>query len=193
MAKDIVQGAAWALLIALVFMGIYIFARFRNWTFSVGTITALSIDAFAVVALYSLLYKIMPFSMEIDQTFVAAILTVIGYSINDKVVVFDRVREYRTLFPKRNLFELINDALNATLARTINTSVSTILVIVMILFFGGEAVRSFVFAMLIGIVVGTFTSLFIAAPIAYNMMTRKGLNQAEAEVVVSRRPEKKKK
>lgn len=192
-AKDIVQGAAWALLIALIFMGIYIFARFRNWTFSVGTIAALSIDAFAVVALYSLLYKIMPFSMEIDQTFVAAILTVIGYSINDKVVVFDRVREYRTLFPKRNLFELINDALNATLARTINTSVSTILVILMILFFGGEAVRSFVFAMLIGIVVGTFTSLFIAAPIAYNMMTRKGLNQAEAEVVVSRRPEKKKK
>lgn len=190
-AKDIVQGAAWALLIALIFMGVYIFVRFRNWTYSVGTITALSIDAFAVIALYSLLYKIMPFSMEIDQTFVAAILTVIGYSINDKVVVFDRVREYRNLYPKRNLFELINDALNATLARTINTSVSTIIVILMILFFGGEAIRSFVFAMLIGITVGTFTSLFIAAPIAYNLMSKKV--EVEAEVVVSKRPEKKKK
>lgn len=182
-AKDIVQGAFWALVIALIFMGIYILARFRNWTFSVGTITALSIDAFAVIALYSLLYKIMPFSMEIDQTFVAAILTVIGYSINDKVVVFDRIREYRTLYPKRNLFELINDALNATLARTINTSVSTILVILMILFFGGEAIRSFMFAMLIGIVVGTFTSLFIAAPIAYNLMTK---NDKDEEVKVVR-------
>ena len=190
-AKDIVQGAFWALLIALAFMGIYILARFRNWTFSVGTITAISIDAFSVIALYSLLYKIMPFSMEIDQTFVAAILTVIGYSVNDKVVVFDRIREYRTLYPKRNLFELINDALNATLARTINTSVSTILVILMILFFGGEAIRSFVFAMLIGIVVGTFTSLFIAAPVAYNLMSKK--DEAEVETVVSRRPAMKKK
>lgn len=183
-AKDIVQGAFWALFIALLFMGVYIFARFRNWTFSLGTIAAISIDAFAVIALYSLLYKIMPFSMEIDQTFVAAILTVIGYSINDKVVVFDRIREFRDLYPKRNLFELINNALNATLARTINTSVSTILVILMILFFGGEAIRSFVFAMLIGIVVGTFTSLFIAAPIAYNMMTKKG---KEEPVVVKKK------
>ncbi|MFA6862757.1 MAG: protein translocase subunit SecDF [Dysgonamonadaceae bacterium] len=184
-AKDIVQGAFWALLIALIFMGIYIFVRFRNWTFSVGTLTALSIDAFSVIALYSLLYKIMPFSMEIDQTFVAAILTVIGYSVNDKVVVFDRVREYRNLYPKRNLFDLINDSLNATLARTINTSVSTILVILMIFFFGGDAVRSFVFAMLIGIVVGTATSLFIAAPIAYNIMTRK--DSTESEVVITKK------
>ena len=181
-AKDIVQGAAWALLIALFFMGIYIFVRFRNWTYSVGTITALSIDAFSVIALYSMLYKIMPFSMEIDQTFVAAILTVIGYSVNDKVVIFDRVREYRNLFPKRNLFDLINDSLNATLARTINTGVSTILVILMIFFFGGEAIRSFVFAMFIGIVVGTFTSLFIAAPIAYIIMSRK--DKVEEAVIV---------
>ena len=192
-AKDIVQGAFWALFIALIFMGIYIFVRFRNWTYSVGTLTALSIDAFSVIALYSLLYKIMPFSMEIDQTFVAAILTVIGYSINDKVVVFDRVREYRQLYPKRNLFAVINDSLNATLARTISTSVSTILVILMIFFFGGDAIRSFVFAMLIGIVVGTATSLFIAAPIAYNIMNRKGIDQEEAKVVVSNRPEKKRK
>ena len=181
-AKDIVQGAAWALLIALFFMGIYIFVRFRNWTYSVGTITALSIDAFSVIALYSMLYKIMPFSMEIDQTFVAAILTVIGYSVNDKVVIIDRVREYRNLFPKRNLFDLINDSLNATLARTINTGVSTILVILMIFFFGGEAIRSFVFAMFIGIVVGTFTSLFIAAPIAYIIMSRK--DKVEEAVIV---------
>lgn len=192
-AKDIVQGAFWALFIALIFMGVYIFVRFRNWTYSIGTLSALSIDAFSVIALYSLLYKIMPFSMEIDQTFVAAILTVIGYSVNDKVVVFDRVREYRHLYPKRNLFAVINDSLNATLARTINTSVSTILVILMIFFFGGDAVRSFVFAMLIGIVVGTFTSLFIAAPVAYNIMARKGIDKEEEKVVVSNRPEKKRK
>ncbi|MDD3789636.1 MAG: protein translocase subunit SecDF, partial [Petrimonas sp.] len=113
---------------------------------------------------------VMPFSMEIDQTFVAAILTVVGYSINDKVVVFDRVREYMHLYPKRGLRALFNDSMNATLARTINTGLSTILVIICILFLGGDAVRSFVFAMLIGIVVGTITSLFVAAPVAYKLM-----------------------
>jgi SecD/SecF fusion protein len=110
--------------------------------------------------------------MEIDQTFVAAILTIVGYSINDKVVVFDRVREFKQLFPKRNLLDLFNDSLNATLARTINTGLSTILVIICILFFGGDAVRSFVFAMLIGVVVGTITSLFVGAPVAYMIIKR---------------------
>ncbi len=169
-AEDMLKDAFLALTIALICMGLYILLRFRNWAFSLGTVTALAVDTFAVIGLYSLLWKVMPFSMEIDQTFVAAILTIVGYSINDKVVVFDRVREYMQLYPKRGLVELFNDSMNATLARTINTSVSTILVIVCILFFGGDAVRSFVFAMLIGVVVGTITSLFVASPVAYTVM-----------------------
>ena len=171
-AEDTIRNSAVALILALICMGLYILARFRNLAFSAGTVAALAIDTFAVIGLYSLLWKVMPFSMELDQTFVAAILTVIGYSINDKVVVFDRVREFKQLFPKRNLLDLFNDSLNATLARTINTGLSTILVIICILFFGGDAVRSFVFAMLIGVVVGTITSLFVGAPVAYMIIKR---------------------
>lgn len=178
-AEDTLKNAVFALVLALVFMGIYILVRFRNWAFSAGTVAALTIDAFAVIGLYSLLWKIMPFSMEIDQTFIAAILTVIGYSINDKVVVFDRVRENFTLYPKRDLRQLFNDSMNAVLARTINTGLSTILVILTILFFGGDAVRSFVFAMLIGVVVGTITSLFLATPVAFSIMTKQ---KAKAEL-----------
>ncbi|MGI6048342.1 MAG: protein translocase subunit SecDF [Petrimonas sp.] len=171
-AEDMLKNASLALAIALLCMGIYILARFRNWAFSVGTVAALAIDAFAVIGFYSLLWKIMPFTMEIDQTFVAAILTVVGYSINDKVVVFDRFREVRQLYPKRELRATFNDSMNAVLARTINTGLSTILVIFCILFLGGDAVRSFVFAMLIGVVVGTVTSLFVASPVAYILMKR---------------------
>ncbi|MEA4904184.1 MAG: protein translocase subunit SecDF, partial [Petrimonas sp.] len=171
-AEDTMKNAFLALTIALICMGIYIFARFRNWAFSVGTVAALSIDTYAVIGLYSLLWKVMPFSMEIDQTFVAAILTIVGYSINDKVVVFDRFREVHQLYPKRELRSLFNDSMNAVLARTINTGLSTILVIICILFLGGDAVRSFVFAMLIGVVVGTVTSLFIASPVAYAIMRK---------------------
>lgn len=180
-AEDLLADSAIALLIALICMGVYILARFRNWAFSAGTTVALAIDAFSVIGLYSLLWKIMPFSMEIDQTFVAAILTVVGYSINDKVVIFDRVREYMQLYPKRGLKELFNDSLNATLTRTINTGLSTMLVILCIIFLGGEAVRSFVFAMFIGIVAGTITSLFVAAPVAYNIM----LGQAKKKELVA--------
>jgi len=169
-AEDTMKNAFLALTIALICMGIYIFARFRNWAFSVGTVAALAIDTFAVIGFYSLLWKVMPFSMEIDQTFVAAILTIVGYSINDKVVVFDRFREVHQLYPKRELRALFNDSMNAVLARTINSGLSTILVILCILFLGGDAVRSFVFAMLIGVVVGTVTSLFIASPVAYSIM-----------------------
>ncbi len=171
-AEDTMRNAFLALAIALFFMGVYIFVRFRNWAFSVGTVAALAVDTFAVIGLYSLLWKVMPFSMEIDQIFVAAILTIVGYSINDKVVVFDRFREYHDLYPKRELRTLFNDSMNAVLARTINTGLSTILVIFCILFFGGDAVRSFVFAMLIGVVVGTVTSLFVASPVAYSIMKR---------------------
>jgi SecD/SecF fusion protein len=172
-AEDMLNNAFLSLLIALICMGLYIMFRFNNWGFSMGTVAALAIDAFSVIGLYSLLWRVMPFSMEMDQTFVAAILTIVGYSINDKVVVFDRVREYMHLYPKRGLRELFNDSMNATLARTINTGLSTVLVIIVILFLGGDAVRSFVFAMFIGVVVGTVTSLFVAAPVAYKIMTNK--------------------
>lgn len=131
-AEDMIRNAFLALTIALICMGLYILFRFRNWSFSLGTVAALGVDAFAVIGLYSLLWKVMPFSMEIDQTFVAAILTIVGYSINDKVVVFDRVREYMQLYPKRGLRPLFNDSMNATLARTINTGLSTILVLSLI-------------------------------------------------------------
>lgn len=171
-AEDSIRSSFIALILALICMGLYILVRFRNWAFSAGTIVSLAIDTFAVVGLYSLLWRILPFSMELDQTFVAAILTVVGYSINDKVVVFDRVREYKQLYPKRGLLDLFNDSLNATLARTINTGLSTILVIICILFFGGDAVRSFMFAMLIGVVAGTITSLFVGAPVAYMILDR---------------------
>ncbi|NLD23434.1 MAG: protein translocase subunit SecDF [Bacteroidales bacterium] len=171
-AEDSIKSSFIALILALIFMGLYILVRFRNWAFSAGTVVSLAIDAFAVVGLYSLLWRVMPFSMELDQTFVAAILTVVGYSINDKVVVFDRVREYKQLYPKRGLLDLFNDSLNATLARTINTGLSTILVIICILFFGGDAVRSFMFAMLIGVVAGTITSLFVGAPVAYMILNK---------------------
>jgi len=181
-AEDMMRNAFLALGIALICMGLYILFRFNNWAFSVGTIAALAIDAFSVIGIYSLFWKVMPFSMEIDQTFVAAILTIVGYSINDKVVVFDRIREYRHLYPKRDLLTVFNDSMNATLARTINTGLSTILVIFCILFFGGDAVRSFVFAMLIGIVTGTVTSLFVAAPVAFRIMSKQQHEVKEATV-----------
>jgi len=176
-AEDMMKEASLAVLIALICMGLYIVLRFRNYTYSVGTVTALAIDAFSVIGLYSILWKVMPFSLEIDQTFVAAILTVIGYSINDKVVIFDRIRENIGLHPKMDKKELFNLSLNQTLVRTISTGISVILVILCILFFGGEGVRSFVFSMLIGIVVGTLTSMFIAAPLAFNMITKKELKE----------------
>ncbi len=180
-AEDMVKGAFLALGLALIFMGLYILVRFRNWAFSLGTVAALAIDAFIVLGLYSILWRVMPFSMEIDQTFVAAILTIIGYSINDKVVVFDRVREYLNLYPKRDSKLLFDNALNSTLTRTINTSLSTLLVIICILIFGGDVVRSFVFAMFIGVVVGTITSFFVASPVAYAIMTRQQKKKLEAK------------
>ncbi len=181
-AEDMIRGAFLALFFALVGMGIYILFRFSGWGFTLGTVAALAVDAFAVIGLYSLLWKIMPFSMEMDQTFAAAILTVVGYSINDKVVVFDRVREYMRLYPKREIKQLFNDSMNATLARTINTGLSTIVVIICILFFGSDAVRSFVFALMIGVIVGTVTSLFVASPVAYGIMIRKQKKEEEKKL-----------
>ncbi len=171
-ADDIKIASVWAVLAALLGMFIYIFIRFKNWRFGFGAIVALAHDVLIVLGLFSLLYKILPFSLEINQAFIAAILTVVGYSVNDTVIVFDRIREFVTLHPKREIGETYNSALNSTLSRTINTSFTTILVLIAIFIFGGEVIRGFVFAILIGIVVGTYSSLFVATPVVYDTMKR---------------------
>ena len=158
---------------ALLAIGLYILLRFRNIAYSIGSIVALSCDTIMIIGAYSLFWGILPFSLEIDQTFIGAILTAIGYSINDKVVIFDRVREFFGLYPKRDKRVLFNDSLNTTLARTINTSLSTLIVLLCIFILGGDSIRSFAFAMILGVVIGTLSSLFIASPIAYNMMKNK--------------------
>ena len=171
-AKDITYGAIISVLIALVAIFLYILLRFRNLAFSVGAIVALALDALVVLGLYSALWGILPMSLEIDQVFIGAILTVIGYSINDKVVVFDRIRENIGLYGKRDRQQLFNDSLNQTLARTINTSVTTLIVLLAIFILGGDSIRSFSFAMILGVIFGTLSSLFIAAPTAYLTMGR---------------------
>ena len=157
----------------------YILLRFRDIAFSVGTLVSLAFTTYVIIGLYSLFYGIIPFSMEVDQTFIAAILTVIGYAVNDTVVVFDRIREELQLYPKRNRAEVINYALNSTLSRTMNTSVSTAVVLLVIFILGADTIRSFVFAMLFGVIVGTFATLFVATPIAYEIqkarLAKKGL------------------
>ena len=169
-AKDITYGAIISVIIALIAIFIYILIRFRNVAFSVGSTVALFFDALVVIGFYSVLWGWVPMSLEIDQTFIGAILTVIGYSINDKVVVFDRVRENIQLFGKRDRQDLFNDSLNQTLARTINTSVTTLIVLLCIFILGGDSIRSFSFAMILGVIFGTLSSLFIAAPVAYLTM-----------------------
>ena len=172
-AKDITYNAFLSVFIALIAIFLYILLRFRNVAFSFGSVIALAVDTLVVLGLYSLCWGWMPFSLEIDQTFIGAILTVIGYSINDKVVVFDRIRENLKLHPKQDKQSLFNESINQTLARTINTSVSTLIVLLCIFFLGGEAIRSFAFAMILGVVFGTLSSIFIASPVAYLVMGRK--------------------
>jgi SecD/SecF fusion protein len=179
-AKDITYGAIISVLISLIAIFLYILLRFRNVAFSVGSTIALAVDTLVVVGFYSIFWGILPFSLEIDQTFIGAILTVIGYSINDKVVVFDRIRENLRLYPKRDHQILFNDSINETLARTVNTSFSTLIVLVCIFLLGGESIRSFSFAMILGVVFGTLSSIFIAAPIAYLTMGRKIEHNKEA-------------
>jgi len=169
-ARDITIQAIWAVLFVLVIIAVYIIIRFRNWPFGMGAIVSLLHDVLIVLGLYSLLYGIMPFSLEIDQAFIAAILTVIGYSINDTVVVYDRIREWRKLYPKREPIEVFNGAINSTLSRTFNTSMTTFLVILIIFLFGGVVIKGFVFALLIGIFVGTYSSVFVAAPVAFDFL-----------------------
>ena len=172
-AKDITYGAIVSVVLALIAIFLYILLRFRNVAFSVGSTVALAIDTLVVIGFYSLCWGWMPFSLEIDQTFIGAILTVIGYSINDKVVVFDRIRENMRLHKKQNYQTLFNDSINETLTRTINTSLCTLIVLVCIFFLGGESIRSFSFAMILGVVFGTLSSIFVASPIAYLVLGHK--------------------
>ena len=171
-AEDITRGAIISVILALIAIFLYILIRFRNVAYSVGAIFALCFDTLIIIGIYSICWGWMPFSLEIDQTFIGAVLTAIGYSINDKVVIFDRIREFTGLYPKRNRKQLFDDALNTTLARTINTSVSTLIVLLAIFFLGGDSIRSFAFAMILGVIFGTCSSLFVAAPTAYLVMKK---------------------
>ena len=180
-AKDITYGAIISVLLALVAIFIYIMVRFRNVAFSVGSTCALAVDTIVVLGIYSLCWGWMPFSLEVDQTFIGAVLTVIGYSINDKVVVFDRIRENLKLHTKWDIQTVFNTSINQTLARTVNTSMSTLIVLLCIFFLGGDSIRSFSFAMILGVVFGTLSSIFIAAPVAYLTLGRKIENRLEKE------------
>jgi SecD/SecF fusion protein len=172
-ADDIKRSAIWAVLIAIFVIGLYILIRFRTIGYSLGAIAGLVHDTIITLGTFSLLYSIMPFSMEIDQAFIAAILTVVGYSVNDTVIIFDRIREFIGLYPKRDRKTVMNDSINTMLSRTFSTSVSTIMVLLIIFVFGGETIRGFIFAMLFGIVIGTYSSIFVASPITYELYKRK--------------------
>jgi len=174
-ASDTKRRAIWAVGLSLVIMFFYILLRFKNWQYGLGAVVALAHDSVIVIGLYSLFWGIMPFSMEIDQSFIAAILTIVGYSVNDTVVVFDRVREFLPLYRKRPVKEVINLAMNDTLSRTINTGMTSILVLIVMFFFAGATIRGFLFAMLVGIIVGTYSSIFIASSIVYDTTRKKGI------------------
>ena len=180
MADDIKNSAIMAVVFAMFCMAAYILLRFRDWSFSVGAFASVAVTTLCIISFYTLLWKVLPFSMEVDQTFIAAILTIIGYSINDTVVVFGRIRETIGLYPKRDRYQVINDALNSTLSRTFNTSLTTLVVVLCIFILGGSTIRSFTFAILLGIIVGTYSTLFIATPIAYEIQKRK-INKKAAE------------
>jgi len=172
-AHDIKRDAFIAVFFALFAIFLYILIRFRHWSYSAGAVAALAHDSLFTVGMFSLLYFRVPFGLEVDQSFIAAILTIIGYSINDTVIVFDRIREYMTLHPKRTRRENINNAINDTLSRTFSTSFSTLIVLIPMFFFGGEVIRGFIFALIIGIGIGTYSSIFIATPIAYEIEKRR--------------------
>jgi SecD/SecF fusion protein len=169
-SDDIKQSSVYALLFALLAIFAYIAVRFRKWQYGLGGVVSLTHDALITISLYSLFYGILPFSMEVDQAFIAAILTIIGYSINDSVIIFDRLREWITLFPKRDLATNMNGGMNSTLGRTVNTAGTTIVTLLAIFLFGGDVIRGFIFALLVGIVVGTYSSIFNATPVAYDFI-----------------------
>ncbi|MFI3294916.1 MAG: protein translocase subunit SecDF [Rikenellaceae bacterium] len=172
-ANDIKTDSLIAIFFSLLAIGGYIIARFKYWQYAIGGIAALLHDAIITIGMFSLLYSIMPFNLTVDQSFIAAILTIIGYSINDTVIIFDRIRENNFLYPRRSTKENMNNAINQTLARTVNTAVSTLVVLLAIFFFGGEVIRGFIFALLFGVLIGTFSSIFVATPVAYDLLERK--------------------
>lgn len=169
-SDDIKQSSVWALLFALIAIFIYIAIRFRKWQFGLGGVISLFHDALITISMYSIFYGILPFNLEVDQAFIAAILTIIGYSINDSVIIFDRIREWTSLYPKRDLATNMNGAMNSTLGRTVNTSGTTLVVLIAIMIFGGDVIRGFVFALLVGIAIGTYSSIFNATPVAYDFL-----------------------
>ena len=172
-ADDIKDAAVWSVFFSLLVIFLYILVRFRKWQFSLGAVAAVFHDVLIVLSIFSIFYGMLPFSLEIDQAFIAAILTIIGYSLNDTVVVFDRVREFMNNNTKKGVHELINGALNSTLSRTINTSLTTFFVLLIIFIFGGEVIRGFMFALMVGVVVGTYSSLFVASPIMLDTIKKK--------------------
>ncbi len=172
-ADDIKKGAIWAIILSLIIIFLYILYRFKYWQFSVGAIAALVHDVIIVLGIFSLTYNIMPFDMEVDQAFIAAILTIIGYSLNDTVVIFDRIREFMKIHISWKLPDIINSALGTTLSRTLNTSFTTLLVLIVVMFFGGESIRGFVFSLIIGVIIGTYSSVFVATPVMYELLKTK--------------------
>ena len=172
-ARDMTRSAIMAVIFSLIAIALYIILRFKKWQWGLGAVVSLTHNALLVMGIFSLLYGLMPFALEVNQSFIAAILTIIGYSINDTVVIFDRIREYQVLYPKREIGENINKAINSTLSRTLNTSGTTFVTLLAIFLFGGETIRGFVFALMFGIIVGTYSSVFVATPVAYEMMTKK--------------------
>ena len=178
-ADDIKIRAVWVIMLSLLFMFVYIMIRFRNWRYGMGAVVALAHDTLIVLGIFSLFYGMLPFSLEIDQAFIAAILTVMGYSVNDTVIVFDRIREFVGLYPKRERMEIMNSALNSTISRTLSTSLSTFFVVLTIFIFGGEVIRGFTFALMVGIIVGTYSSLFVATPVVYDTIHRGEVRRQE--------------
>ncbi|MBQ4540815.1 MAG: protein translocase subunit SecF, partial [Alistipes sp.] len=171
-AKDMVFNAFYAVLFSLIAIGLYITLRFKHWQWATGATLALAHNAFLVIGIFSMLYHVMPFNLEVNQAFIAAILTIIGYSINDTVVIFDRIREYIALYPKRAMRDNINNAICSTLSRTMNTSGTTIVTLLAMFILGGENLRGFIFALLLGVIIGTYSSVFVATPIAYDILRR---------------------
>jgi len=178
-AKDMTWNAIYSVLFSLIAIGLYITFRFKRWQWASGATLALAVNALFIIGLFSMFYGLMPFNLEVNQAFIAAILTIIGYAINDTVVVFDRIREYLGLYPKRSLRENVNNAINSTLSRTINTSGTTLVTLLAIFFFGGETIRGFIFALTIGVIVGTAATIFIATPVAYDLMSKSDKKKAE--------------
>jgi SecD/SecF fusion protein len=185
-SNDITRNAILAVIISLFLIFCYIGIRFSNWQWGLGGVAALAGNALFTISMFSFGAGIFPWGMEIDQTFIAAILTIIGYSINDTVVIFDRIREFRKLYPKHDLSTNINGAINTTLARTLNTSATTIFVLIVMFFFGGDVIRGFSFAMIVGILFGTYSSIFVATPISFELLKmkeRKGSKTVKPELL----------